>query len=56
MFTMLMRSAVDIHIEAEATCVVMIVSFSLCGRTKIHTSKDGYRVLCSDILFPVFQI
>lgn len=41
MFTMLMKSAVDMHIEARATCVVIIVLFLSCERAKIQTSKGG---------------
>lgn len=48
-----MKTTVDMHIEADAVCMVIIVFLSY-GRTKIQTSKDGSWVLNSDTLFLSF--
>lgn len=41
MVTTLMKSAVDMHIDASATCVVIIMLSLSRGRAKIRTPKGG---------------
>ena len=49
-----MKSAVAMHIEPEATCMVTTVLFLSHGRSKIQRSKGSIWVLSSDILFICF--
>lgn len=53
-FTVLMKSAMDLHIEAVAMCMVTIVLFLSRGSATIQTSSIGNLVLNSDILLVFF--
>lgn len=50
-----MKSAVAMHIEPEAMCMVTIVLFLSHGRSKIQRSKGSIWVPISDILFAFFS-